>query len=268
MKPTYIILSALLVGPLVASAGDDPTSQEIAACTERNLSEPDTIRAVRIVARDRSGSKKVTVAKFFGRRTEDGRRQQRLEFLEPVELRGTQILLLEGEDENEIYLKSSEINEVKRIHGLGRAASLFESDFTYEDFEHLQGFKSPGQSQRLEDTVIGDRSVYVIEKRPDKKANSSYESIISFVDKQTCIPLRIDFYEPGDRLRKELIVDSSEISKRGSVWIAHAALLRDVRDHTTTTILVASSEQRALPAELFSAVAFQRGDPPVATPPR
>ncbi len=258
MKLTYLLAGALLLSPPAASAEAQRAFKDVTACVERNLPEPDTIRAVRIVARDRLGAQNVTVVRLYGRSAEGGRRQLLVEFVNPEDLRGAKLLMLEGADGSEIYFKSGEFSKVKRIGGVARAASLFESDFSYEDFQHLQGFSSPGESKRIEDAMVGDRPAYVVQTRPAEAANSAYESIVTAVDKETCIPLRIDFYEPGRRLRKELTVDTAELSKRGSVWVAHAILLRDIRDYTTTLLLVDSTEQEVLPADMFTVQGFQR----------
>ena len=105
-----------------------------------------------------------------------------VEFVNPEDLRGAKLLMLEGADESEIYFKSGEFSKVKRIGGVARAASLFESDFSYEDFQHLQGFSSPGKSKRIEDAMVGDRPAYVVQTRPAEAANSAYESIVTAVD--------------------------------------------------------------------------------------
>jgi len=264
--PGYLFVGALLLLPLAAGADEKGALRDVAACAERNLPQPDTVRAVRIVARDRLGFQKVTVAKIYGRWTEEGHRQQLAQFVKPDELRGAKLLILGDGEQSEIYFKSSELAKVKHIRGVGKAAALFESDFSYEDYEHLQGFKSPVESKRREDAMIGERAAYVVETRPTEAANSAYESIVTFVDKETCVPLRIDFYEPGGRLRKELTVSASDIIKKGSVWVARAALLRDVRDYTTTMLLIDSTEQETLPAAMFSVEALQHTEP-VGAPP-
>ena len=266
MKVGYLVMAALLLPPAATGAEEQQESRDVTACAERNIPEPDSIRAVRVVARDRLGAQRVTVVKFYGRWTKSGRRQQLAEFIEPADLRGSKLLILEGADESEIYFKSSEVGKAKRISGVGKASAMFDSDFSYEDYEHLQGFRSSGKSKQVEDTLIGTRPVYVIETRPAKTANSAYELIVGFVDKETCVPLRIEFYEAGRRLRKELTVDPAGTVKHGDVWIPHSVLLRDIRDYTTTLLLVDRSEQKVLPPDMFTVEALQHQTTPVGAP--
>jgi hypothetical protein len=253
MKAWGLALSALLISTPVSLADEPQTLDDVTSCVERSIPSPDGIRAVRIVSRDRAGSERVTVARVYHRRADDGLRQVLLRVVEPQELKGTSFLILERSGENEIYFKSTEFPEVKRIRTSGKSARLFGSDFSYEDFEYWQALPAPGKSNRMEDATIGERAVYVVETRPAEASKSTYERILTFVDKKTCIPLRMEFYEPGGRLRKELIVNPHQILKRGSVWIAHMAAIRDIREFTTTQFLVDSSEhESALPAAMFS----------------
>jgi hypothetical protein len=262
MRLGHLVIAALFVAPLGAQAEEPRAVSDIAACVQRNLPTPGSIRAVRIVARDRLGAKQVTVAKFYSRQTDDGLRQLLVRLLEPEDVRGTALLMLQRDGENEIYLSSNEFAEVRQIKGVARAVALFGSDFSYEDFQYLQGFTRPSESKRLEDTVLGDRPVYVLETRPLDTANSAYRSIVAFVDKETCVALRMEFYEPASGLRKVLTVDNAQIFKRGSVWMAHIAMLRDIRDYTTTQVFIDSREQATLPAEMFTVEALQQGEGP------
>ena len=86
-------IAALALGAPAASA---TTDAEVKACIERNTPEPENVRAVRITRRDpRAGSKRIIVLRLFGRRAPDGGRQLLVRFLEPEDIRGASILLLE-----------------------------------------------------------------------------------------------------------------------------------------------------------------------------
>jgi hypothetical protein len=111
------------------------------------------------------------------------------------------------------------------------------------------------QLQRQADETIRDRPVYVIETHPE---NSGYERIVSYIDQESCLPLLMKFYESGGQLRKELTTNPRANLKHGSVWVPHTALMRDVRDLTTTHLMVDSHEQDVLlPDGIFSVEALQ-----------
>jgi hypothetical protein len=248
-----LLVVTLLIWPPAGYSQEGETSADVTACMQRNVPEPDSIRAVRITARDRLGSEQVTVVKMYGHRTADGFRRLLVRFLEPEDVSGSSFLIIEREGENEMYFKSTELKSPKRITGGLRSSTLFGTDYSYEDFEHLQAFRRPETSRRLEDGTIGNRPVWVIESRPVDPADSDYARILSFVDKSTCVALRMEMYEKSGRLRKELDVNPDFVRRSGSIWIANMSLMHDLRDATTTQLLVDSTEQDVdFPEGMFS----------------
>ena len=149
-----VLLAVSLLLPLGANEPASPT--ELTACMRRNMPEPDSVRALRIVARDRVGSERITVVRLYGRRTEEGSRQVLLRVVSPEELKGDALLILETSAEIEMYFKSTDFPKAKRIRAEGRSIPLFGSDLTYEDFAHLLALNRPGPSKRLEDDVARD----------------------------------------------------------------------------------------------------------------
>jgi hypothetical protein len=260
MRWTAPRLVALLFLPLTflpgtSGAAENAATDDVTACVQRNLPHPDSIRAIRFTSRDRVGAKTVTAVKIFGRRSNDGLRQLFVRFLEPEDIRGTALLFLEREISNEVYFASTELEEPRKITGSGRSANLFGTDISYEDFERLEGMRPREQLQRQADETIRDRPVYVIETHPE---NSGYERIVSYIDQESCLPLLMKFYESGGQLRKELTTNPRANLKHGSVWVPHTALMRDVRDLTTTHLMVDSHEQDVLlPDGIFSVEALQ-----------
>jgi hypothetical protein len=254
--PRLAIAVSCLV--LLGAEGEEPKSAvETTACLQRNVPEVDHVRAVRFVTRDRMGSDKVTVVKLYSRREADGSRQVLLRFSEPDYLEGAAFLMLEQDGVTEMYVKTSEEEKAKMVSSPSRATSLFGTDFSYEDFERVQAFNRPGAQQRMEDDTIGGRSVYVVETRPAQPKESAYERVITYIDKETCLALRMEFYEADWRLRKLFTVNPHRVTQKDSVWIPQMSMIRDLRDYTSTQIFVDSTEQEALPGEMFTVAGLE-----------
>ena len=97
------------------------------------------------------------------------------------------------------------------------------------------------------------RPAYVLDVRPTSESDSAYERIVAFIDKETCVLLRSEFYERGDRARKVLTAATSTLSQEGDVWLAREYLMRDLRDETETTMIVEEVEVgKAIPRKIFS----------------
>ncbi len=238
----------LLVPGAASEAGT--TEAEIAACVQRNAPQSDSIRAVRISSKDRTGEERETLIKIYSRPQEDGLRRVSVEFIEPEDLKGASFLMLEREGPNEMYFRTAKDAKAKRVSGAARSLGLFGSDITYEDFEHLMAFRRPEESKRLPDETHRDREVYVVETR---SADSSYDRIVTSIDKERCVALRAELYEKGKGLRKELSVNPNRVLKRGAVWVPQVAVMTDLRDGTSTMFLIDSTEQDvAMDDSLFS----------------
>jgi hypothetical protein len=248
MKAASAALAALVLFSLAAHAGDPSPAPEVAACVQRDLPEPDSMRAARIISRDRAGEKKSTLIEMYGRRTYDGRRQLRIQFLQPEDVRGAAILVLEDERASEVYFASPALGKTSRITGGGLAARLFGTDLSYEDLLYLEGFTQPGSWKLREDDSIGGRPAHVVEIQPER---SAYVRIVSFVDKESCLPLNLRFYAEQNFVTKELTVDGNSIRKVGSAWLPHSVLIRDRRNSSTTHVFVDRSEQDPLPEGMF-----------------
>jgi len=239
----FLLVAPLLLAPSAVLAEEGPTPVEVSACMARNLPQPDSVRGVRISARDRAGVERETLVKIYGRTTPEGLRQVLVEFLEPKDISGSTVLMLEGKASSETYFRADNDSKPKRITGAARALSLFGSDFTYEDFEFLLSFKRPGETQRLEDDTYMGRPVYVVESR---SADSSYERIVTSIDKERCVAVKAEIYEKGRGLRKELTINPSRVIKKGGVWLPQAAVMSDLRDLSSTVMLVDSTDQDVL----------------------
>jgi hypothetical protein len=252
MKLPRIAIAFSCLCLLGAEGEESKSATDKTACLERNVPEADHIRAVRFVTRDRVGSDKVTVIKFYSRREADGSRQLLLRFTEPDYLDGAAFLMVERDGVTEMYVKPSEEEKAKMVTSPARATALFGTDFSYEDFERVQAFNRPGPQKRMEDDTIGGRSVYVVETQPADPKASAYERVITYIDKETCLALRMEFYEADWRLRKLFTVNPHRVTQKDSVWIPQMSMIRDLRDYSSTQIFVDSTEQEALPGEMFT----------------
>jgi len=255
MKSLHAIAPLLLAlsTPAFAEIGS-----AAATCFEQTRPEPDSVRAIRLTARDREGQKTIVVMRMYGRRGAEGLGQLFMRFDQPAEIRGTAVLALERkEGDSEVYLASPDLPTPRRITGPPRADGMFRTDFSSEDLQRLQQGWRPGAGElkQLPDEVVAERLVYVLEVRP---TDSAYERIVFCLDQESCLPLRIRFYVPGrDKPRKELTTDPRSNLKHGNQWVAHSALIRDLENDTSTHLMV-DSQDELLPDGQFTVEALER----------
>ncbi len=222
----------------VSARADDPVT-EVQTCIRRNIPKTTSEQLVEFTAVDRLGGERVSRAKIMGKLFDDGLRRLLLRFTKPLDLRGAALLLVEIRSRaNDMFLYSPELRKVKRVTTAGVGGTLFGTDFSPEDFELWQQPDRPGNQQRLPDARIGEREVYVLATRPEADSGSSYERIVSYIDRETCVVLRSESYEPGDRLRKVLTASPATIIEEGGIYVASQLTMQDLRDETLTTVIV------------------------------
>jgi len=258
-KPPTPALPLLVLGVLVSLGGSGalPAAAEAAevlapveSCVQRNLPERSTRHAVRFRTVDRTGSARTSSAVIFWRAFEAGSRTL-VRFSEPPDLRDSALLVIREGVRADNLIWVPELMEVRRISGRAAAGSMFGTDFSYDEFERIQGLFSDQESRRLPDAVLDDRDAFSVETRPSG-AEGRYERIVSYVDQRTCVVVRVDFFESGDRLRKVMTAPRPRIQRKGSRYVPTLLLMKDLRQESYTELIVDRVELNTeLPGDLF-----------------
>jgi hypothetical protein len=195
---------------------------------------------------------RVLTATVYLSRIPDKQRRVLAYFHEPFEVRGARILLLEKASGNETYLYAPVFGDVRRLTGRHISSSVNGTDFSYEDLEQLYGLASGGALTRLEDSDLNGEKVYVLKSVSDAESDSRYQSITVFVDKRTCVAMKMELYGKGDRLRKVYTVDPESLRQVNGLWIPHKMLMQDAHKRTETELSVHKVEVDVpLPEEMF-----------------
>ena len=225
----------VLLCPLSAAAQD--AVQEVRACISRNIPKKSSEQTVHFTAVDRIGGRREFRGKILGIRGSDGTRRAKLCISRPPEMRGSEILSVENASSSpETFVYTIELRKPTRLTGEAAGGSVFGTDFNYEDLERWQLLSRPGTEERLADSEIDGRSVYVLVTRPAASAESAYAKVVSYVDKQTCVVIKAESFESGDRLRKVLTARSGQMIEEGGIFAPTEIVIKDVRGETTTTV--------------------------------
>ena len=220
-----------------ARAGTSPLDEAV-SCLQRNAPKSTLSFRAEFTKFDRVGGSRSSRASVQGKKLADSLRRVVLRFDRPPDVRGTAMLMIENSDgPNDFYVWSPGERRVRRV--LGRSNSgLFGTDFSYDDFENWRSFQKHGHSERLPDAVVADRPVYVLESEAAEGEESSYERVVTSIDQESCVVLKVDSYEPGAKLRKVLRADPMKVQKIGALAFAGALELEDVIDGTRTRVMI------------------------------
>jgi hypothetical protein len=260
IRSTLAAVAALaLSAPALAAL---QTIDEVDACVEANLPAESSIQTVVMDAHDRIGAVTQTRARIYWRRFDDLSKVL-VRLSDPPEMRGAAILMLETSGErNDILMYLPELDRVKRVTGHMLSGSVFGTDFSYEEFEGLQGLQNDNFERTLEGTEpVGGRPTYIIESavRPGFEDRSAYRRTRTWVDQESCLPIKVEFFEANDRLRKRLVTDPSSIETRGDRRLARRLEIEDLRDGTHTVMRVEEVDLEAnVKASLFTTRSLER----------
>lgn len=257
-----LLLPLLLTHSLAAVAAEIPAAIE--ACMKENLPKTTSIQSIELRARDRSHYESVLQADVFLKRIDDENSRLMMYFREPVDIRSARFLIVQKQPANDMYIYMPSLLKVRRITSKKISGSIMGTDFSYEDFERLHGVLSDLRARQLPDEVLNGRPVHVLESQPDK--HSGYTRITSYIDKESCIALKTDFYESRDVLRKQMTVDPEHLQNLEGIWYPDELLMKDFRDKTETRLKITNLTLNAdLPDDLFDETKLKQAEiPPVS----
>ena len=255
-----LLCVAWLLLPRVAGA--DVTADEIEQCMRRNAPEQASIPSLSIRTVDRGGESSEALARVYWSSQDDQVRVV-LRMAAPDDVRGTSLLMIEGDGHDaDVYVYLPELSKVKRLRRRHLDRPLLGTDFSFEDFERIRGTVGNVSVTLTGEQQIHGRPVWVLDGRPDPKEKSAYDRFVIFVDQEYCLPLRTDFIETGDEVRKVLSALPDHITREGGHFVPRRISMRDLRDHTETLIAVNEIHVGAsLPPDLFTVGALGAGVP-------
>jgi outer membrane lipoprotein-sorting protein len=182
---------ALALMFLVAAAETTPTAEQILDRMDRNLTFASRrTRTVMTVEGRRTRSYEMVT---YGRGEEDAA----IEYLSPPREKGTRMLKLG--DELWIYLPG--IDRVQKISGHMLRQGMMGSDVSYEDLMASRELRKRYDSKVVGEGTADGRPCWKLELKA-KDASVTYPKRISFIDKETFVPLKQELYALSGMLLK------------------------------------------------------------------
>lgn len=170
-------------------------------------------------------------------------------FLSPADQKGIAVLSLPG---GVIYLYLPAFQKVKRIASHVKNTSFAGTDFTYDDMEAKR------YSDHYQAALLRSESAHhVLELRPRKPDESEYGRLVMWVERESFVPVTVEFYDKKDALVRRLT--SSGIEKIGGYWIAREREMADLASgHRTRMVLSSIRFDTNLSDDLFSTRYLER----------
>jgi hypothetical protein len=157
---------------------------------------------------DRDGQTRSRVLTMLRRDEADGGDQKYfIYFHEPGDVRRMTFMVWKdpvNEDQRWIFIPAVDL--VRRIAADDSRSSFVGSDFTYED---VSGRDVASDTHALvREEALNSRDAYVIQSTPNEAAG--YTKRISWIDKQTFLPLKEEYYDAQEALFRVFSADEIE----------------------------------------------------------
>ncbi len=257
------LLAAALCMPLIPLAGAQATGIELpsrleiedalpqgASLTGRAIWERffenrmhSAVQHMRVISRDPGGAEQMIE---FWVRWKDFRDADKnaiegviakglIKFKQPGDMRGTGFLMIinEGRDPDQFVYRPS-TRRIRRVRL--RDVGIMGTDYTFEDVSGRD--IEQAEYHRLTDDEIDGIPVFVVQATLKPFINASYRTSTAWIEKEHYVPLRALYEDENGTPVREAIADYDSIREFNGVWIPTRSVLTNLREKTTTTILV------------------------------
>ena len=239
---------------LVAGAGSAASLEEIQACLASNIPKTSSSLTVKLHSRHRGGGESRHEGSIRWRRSAEGRSETLICMVYPPAVRGLAYLILASDSDLNLWGYLPEKERVIQIHarGAARRARIARTAIGYDDLRYLPMNLSRAEPREPRDSLVGDRRVAVVELSLPPGEDPVYERIVSFVDRESCVPLRTEFYDTADQLLKVATADPGSIHREGEIHVARSLSLEDLKNEVRTELRIERIQvDPALPDDMF-----------------
>lgn len=174
-------------------------------------------------------------------------------FIEPGDIAGTGLLTLDYADKEDsdqwVYLPA--LGKERRISSQRKSGKFVGSDLYFEDMRD----RDPGKDDHtiIGKEMINGKQLIKMESVPAREQNSVYSKRIGWIDPDTLVPMRLDYYVDGGSepvKRFEVL----RVEKVNGFWTSIERTMTDLQGGTSTRLVDAKpTYDQGIPEKLFSA---------------
>ncbi len=170
-------------------------------------------------------------------------------FFQPADVKGMTFLVYKypaRDDDRWLFVPA--LNMVRRIAARDKASSFVGSDFTYED---VSGRDIDDDTHvLLREEVLQGKPSYVIKSTP-KERDVNYAYKVSWIDKESFLPLKEEYFNTREELFRVFTADEIE-TKNGFPTITKRTMKNLRTGHKTVVTFEKVGYNLGLPDNLFS----------------
>jgi len=174
-----------------------------------------------------------------------------IRFLDPEDIAGTGLLSIDkadGEADQWLYLPA--LDRVRRIASNRKGGRFVGSDLYFEDLQTRSPAKDRHRliGQQTENGILCD----VLESIPVDTGNSVYRKRISWIDPQTLLAQRVDYFEKDENTPSKRWLLRSKKRIQGYWTVTDSRVIDLQSGHETRMVIDVALYDQKLPARLFT----------------
>ena len=138
---------------------------------------------------------------------------------------------------------------MRRIVSTQKDRSFVNSDFTYEDLEKQKVDKDTHSILRSES--YEQYECWVLERIPKAESDSKYSKRVSWIVKESLMPVKGEFYDKQNRLVKTFV--AKRLEKIDGIWTAMETEMYDLtKEHRTRLKILELRYNRGVADRVFT----------------
>jgi hypothetical protein len=252
-----LLLSGLLMPVLVVATADPfERGRALAQQVDDRPDGDDAASQGTMVLSESGREPRVRELYSFRREDADGGVANLIRFIAPADIADTGLLTIDradGSADQWIYLPA--LKRDRRIPSSRRGGRFVGSDLFYEDLQDRE--VDEDRHRWLREETLEGVETEVLESVPIDPDSSVYGRRISWIHPQTLVPMRVDFYRPGEQAPfKRLRV--YKVEQIQGYWTVTDSMMTDLESqHQTRVVNEETVYDRNLPERLFTTRALQ-----------
>ncbi len=246
-----IFLMLLILG--FAKAQEKLTGEEIVKKSQQIFFYAGTDMKVKVLMKliSKSGKERIRELTMLRlNKGESGEQKYFMYFHRPADVREMTFMVwkyLGKNDDRWLYVPA--IKLVRRIAANDKNSSFVGSDFTYEDISGRETMEDI-HTLKGEESLNG-KSVYRMESVPKDERSAYYSRKVSWIGKETFLPLKEEYYDKRGELYKVFTADKIE-SVQGMATIMQRTMANIQNGHRTVVTFEEVNYNIGLKEDIFS----------------
>ncbi len=212
-------------------SGQDLTAEDIIARSNELMNQPTVTATMKMTITTTSGDKREFVYESYAK---DKGEKSLMKYIAPRRVKGQTILMLNNADDIWAYFPRT--NRVRKLATHAKKQKMEGSDFSYEDMGSGDAWLNEFKSSLLGDEKIDGFNCYKLGLLKNEDSDSGYSRLLMWIDKDSYMPLQIDYFDEDDPQMHKKRLTISDIQIIGGIPTPMKMVMTDVQNDTDTVM--------------------------------